>query len=87
MRAGAGAGRQQQPPVGEPTVEGPVRRAHLRHLLVRILADGSGADWPLSRKFGAQPEVVFDAVLLARELELRPRGVSFHVGCGDGVRA
>lgn len=46
----------------------------------RILADGSGADWPLSRKFGAQPEVVFDAILLARELGLRPRGVSFHVG-------
>lgn len=25
VRAGAGAGRQQQPPVGEPAVEGPVR--------------------------------------------------------------
>ena len=46
----------------------------------RILADGMGADWPLSRKFGAQPEVVFDAVLLARSLGLNPRGISFHVG-------
>lgn len=46
----------------------------------RVLADGLGADWPLSRKFGAQPEVVFDNILLARELGLNPRGVSFHVG-------
>ena len=46
----------------------------------RILSDGAGADWPLSRKFGAHPEVVFDNILLAREVGLRPRGISFHVG-------
>ncbi len=46
----------------------------------RILADGSGADWPLSRKFGAQPEVVFDILLLSKTLGLNPRGISFHVG-------
>ena len=46
----------------------------------RILADGMGADWPLSRKFGAQPEVVFDTILLAKSLGLNPRGISFHVG-------
>lgn len=46
----------------------------------RILADGRGADWPLSRKFGAQPEVIFDNILLAKTLGLNPRGISFHVG-------
>jgi ornithine decarboxylase len=46
----------------------------------RILADGLGADWPLSRKFGAQPDVIFDNILLAKELKLKPRGISFHVG-------
>ncbi|MDR3231606.1 MAG: type III PLP-dependent enzyme [Synergistaceae bacterium] len=46
----------------------------------RILTDGLGADWPLSRKFGAQPDVVFDNILLAKKLGLNPRGISFHVG-------
>jgi ornithine decarboxylase len=46
----------------------------------RILADGLGADWPLSRKFGAQPDVIFENILLAKELKLNPRGISFHVG-------
>jgi ornithine decarboxylase len=46
----------------------------------RILVDGLGADWPLSRKFGAQPDVIFENILLAKELKLNPRGISFHVG-------
>jgi ornithine decarboxylase len=46
----------------------------------RILADGIGADWPLSRKFGARPDVIFDNILLAKSLKLNPRGISFHVG-------
>ena len=46
----------------------------------RILADGKGADWPLSRKFGAHPDVAFQNILLAKKLGLNPRGVSFHVG-------
>jgi ornithine decarboxylase len=46
----------------------------------RILANGVGADWPLSRKFGAQPDVIFENVLLAKRLGLNPRGISFHVG-------
>jgi len=46
----------------------------------RILANGVGAAWPLSRKFGAQPDVVLQNILLAKELGLNPRGISFHVG-------
>ena len=46
---------------------------------VRILCDGAGASWPLSRKFGCSPP---DAVaLLRRAGDAGHRlGVSFHVG-------
>ncbi len=46
----------------------------------RILTDGSGADWPLSRKFGAHPDTIYRLVLQAAELGLDPYGISFHVG-------
>lgn len=48
---------------------------------IRILTDGSeGADWPLSRKFGCNPEMAIELAILARDLGLEPYGVSFHVG-------
>ena len=46
----------------------------------RLLTEGSGADWPLSRKFGAHPDVIYSLILQAVELGLEPWGVSFHVG-------
>ncbi|MCB5257663.1 MAG: type III PLP-dependent enzyme [Candidatus Cloacimonetes bacterium] len=46
----------------------------------RLLTEGSGADWPLSRKFGAHPDVIYNLILQAVELGLEPWGVSFHVG-------
>jgi ornithine decarboxylase len=46
----------------------------------RILCDGSGAEWPLSRKFGCEPAMAVDVLMLAAELGLHARGVSFHVG-------
>ncbi len=46
----------------------------------RILLDGSGADWPLSRKFGAHPDMVYHLVKRAKELGLDPYGIAFHVG-------
>lgn len=46
----------------------------------RILVDGSGAEWPLTRKFGCQKEYAVETLLLAKELGLTPVGVSFHVG-------
>ena len=45
----------------------------------RVLCDGSGADWPLSRKFGCEPEEAIRLLLLAAEAGM-PVGVSFHVG-------
>ena len=46
----------------------------------RILCDGSGADWPLSRKFGTHPDMAFSLAKKAKELGLIPYGISFHVG-------
>lgn len=46
----------------------------------RLLTEGTGADWPLSRKFGAHPDVIYNLILKAPELGLVPWGVSFHVG-------
>jgi ornithine decarboxylase len=50
-------------------------------IYVRILTEGStSADWPLSRKFGCQPDMALDLLILARQLGLVPYGLSFHVG-------
>ncbi|OYX82074.1 MAG: ornithine decarboxylase, partial [Azorhizobium sp. 35-67-5] len=46
----------------------------------RILCDGAGAEWPLSRKFGCVPEMAADVLEHAHRLGLQAYGVSFHVG-------
>jgi len=46
----------------------------------RLVMDGSGADWPLARKFGCELEMAYDLMLKARDLGLDPYGLSFHVG-------
>lgn len=46
----------------------------------RILTSGEGADWPLSRKFGCEPDMARDLLLRAAEMDVVPYGVSFHVG-------
>ncbi len=46
----------------------------------RILCDGAGADWPLSRKFGCVPEMAVDVLEHAHRAGLQAYGVSFHVG-------
>jgi ornithine decarboxylase len=46
----------------------------------RILYDCAGAEWPLSRKFGCDPEMAVDVLDLAKRLGLEPYGISFHVG-------
>ena len=46
----------------------------------RILTEGAGADWPLTRKFGSHPDAIFSHISLAAELGLDVYGVSFHVG-------
>ena len=39
-----------------------------------------GSDWPLSGKFGAQPEEAEEIIALAAELKADLAGVTFHVG-------
>ncbi len=56
------------------------RQAKGSKVFFRIITEGSGADWPLSRKFGAHPEVIYDLILEAKDLNLIPYGLSFHVG-------
>jgi len=46
----------------------------------RILYDCAGAEWPLSRKFGCDPEMAVEVLELAKRLGLEPYGISFHVG-------
>jgi ornithine decarboxylase len=46
----------------------------------RITVPNEGAGWPLSRKFGCEPEMAVDLLARAKELGLVPYGVSFHVG-------
>ena len=51
-------------------------------VVCRILTNdnGSGAQWPLSRKFGCDSVMAAELLIKAEELGLVPRGVSFHVG-------
>lgn len=46
----------------------------------RVLTDGEGAEWPLSRKFGCAPAMAVDVLRHADRLGLEAHGVSFHVG-------
>lgn len=62
-------------------LENIARMAPGSKVYVRILTDGTlTADWPLSRKFGCQPDMAMDLLVKAKTLGLEPYGVSFHVG-------
>ena len=56
------------------------RAAPGSRVFCRILCDGAGAEWPLSRKFGCEPAMAVDVMEHALKLGLEPHGVSFHVG-------
>ena len=46
----------------------------------RFLFGCAGAEWPLSRKFGCDPEMAVDVLEHAQRIGLEAAGVSFHVG-------
>jgi ornithine decarboxylase len=46
----------------------------------RILCAGDGAEWPLSRKFGCEPDVAIGVLEHAFRMGLDAYGISFHVG-------
>ena len=51
-----------------------------RRVICRIHCDGTGAEWPLSRKFGCEPDYAADILELAHRRGLVAHGISFHVG-------
>lgn len=61
-------------------VEKVARAAPGARVYCRVLTDGEGAEWPLSRKFGCTPRMAEKVLLRAAEAGLVPAGVSFHVG-------
>jgi ornithine decarboxylase len=64
----------------EAEVDKVARAAPGSQVFCRILCDGDGADWPLSRKFGCAPELATDILEHAKRCGLDAHGVSFHVG-------
>jgi len=61
-------------------VEKVARAAPAARVFCRILSDGAGAEWPLSRKFGCDPEMAPAVLEAAHRAGLEAFGVSFHVG-------
>ena len=61
-------------------VEKVARAAPGSRVFCRVLTDGEGAEWPLSRKFGCVPAMAVDVLRHAAVLGLDAYGVSFHVG-------
>ena len=61
-------------------VEKVARVAPGSKVFCRILCDGAGAEWPLSRKFGCEPAMAADVLEHAHRQGLEAYGISFHVG-------
>ncbi len=61
-------------------VEKVARAAPGARVFCRILTDGAGAEWPLSRKFGCDPSMAKDVLMHGHKLGLAAYGISFHVG-------
>jgi ornithine decarboxylase len=61
-------------------VEKIARAAPGARVFCRILCDGAGADWPLSRKFGCTPGHAPEVLEAAHRAGLVAAGISFHVG-------
>ena len=64
----------------EAEVEKIARAAPGSKVFCRILCDGAGAEWPLSRKFGCVPQMASKVLEHAHRLGLQAYGISFHVG-------
>ena len=64
----------------EAEVEKIARAAPGSKVFCRMLCDGAGAEWPLSRKFGCDVAMAPRVLEHAQRLGLQPYGLSFHVG-------
>jgi ornithine decarboxylase len=47
---------------------------------VRLAVPNEGSEWPLSRKFGVEPDEAVDLLFYAKSRGINPVGVKFHVG-------
>jgi ornithine decarboxylase len=56
------------------------RAAPGSRVVCRLLCDGEGADWPLSKKFGCSPDMAARLLERAATLGLQAHGLAFHVG-------
>ncbi|WP_417513665.1 type III PLP-dependent enzyme [Minwuia sp.] len=56
------------------------RSAPGSRVVCRLLCDGNGADWPLSKKFGCSAEMAARLMERAHALGLVAHGLAFHVG-------
>ena len=56
------------------------RAAPGARIFTRLGVSGTGAEWPLTHKFGCTIEAAVDLLDEARRIGLQPAGVSFHVG-------
>ena len=56
------------------------RQAPGSRVFCRLLTDGAGADWPLSRKFGCDRDMAIAVLKYAHRRGLVACGLSFHVG-------
>jgi len=56
------------------------RIAPSSNVYVRLTVPNEGSEWPLSKKFGVEPDRAIDLLLYAGEMGLNPAGLTFHVG-------
>lgn len=64
----------------EAEVEKLSRFAPGANVYVRLTVPNEGSEWPLSKKFGVEMEEAAGLLALAKERELNPVGITFHVG-------
>jgi ornithine decarboxylase len=64
----------------EPELAKLARAAPGARVFCRLLVRNTGAEWPLTHKFGCDQRTAIELLVKARGLGLRPVGVSFHVG-------
>lgn len=50
------------------------------NVYVRLTVPNEGSEWPLSKKFGVEIDHALKLLLYARERDLNPIGITFHVG-------
>lgn len=64
----------------EQELEKIARHAPGSSVFIRVLIGQTEAEWPLSRKFGCDPSMALYLMDYAKQLDLKPVGISWHIG-------